>query len=91
MTAQDFINKYGEKTVVKFDRPGVMTIRDDYASPFSSGRNGYITEVRVENGELQFYHNWWAYGWISEEELRKKYPRAHSEVMRRLKTPRRGC
>lgn len=67
-----FKNKYGDKEVkLPYE---ILTVYDSYASPFSSGSNGYITKVRVRNGVLEFYHNWWAYGWFSYNEMNEKYP-----------------
>lgn len=67
-----FLEKYGEDEVkLPFE---ILTIQDNYAGPFSSGSNGYLTKVRLKNGEFEFYHNWWNYGWLSFEEIRKQYP-----------------
>lgn len=71
---QLFIAKYGESEI---DLPkGILTIRDDYPSPFSSGSNGYITTVRVKNNQFEFYHDFWGGGWMSRKEVDNKFPHA---------------
>jgi len=82
MYAQKFKNKYGDREI-ELERQ-VMTIYDSYPSPFSSGSNGYITKARLNNGTLEFYHNWWRYGWFSYEEMHKDYPRAVNSVIKQL-------
>ena len=66
--------KYGNKEI---ELPKeVLTIYDSYANFFSSGTNGYLTKARIRNNQLEFYHDWWAYGWFSYDELHEKYPEA---------------
>ena len=62
-----FVKKYGVGVEVKVPVPPT-TIRDNEPSPFSSGSNGSITKLRVNKDTLQleYYHNWWSYGWYSE-------------------------
>lgn len=73
-----FIEKYGDKEV-ELPYP-IMTIFDDYPSPFSSGSNGYLEKVRVRNGKFEFYHDWWRYGWLTMEEIREQYPKAYKKL-----------
>lgn len=59
----------------------IMTIFDNYASPFSSGGNGYLTKVRLNKEDnFEFYHDWWDYGWLSSDEVEEKYPCAACKV-----------
>ncbi len=82
MYAESFKKKYGDKEV-ELERP-VMSVCDNSPEPFSSGSNGYITKVRVKNSTLEFYHNWWRYGWFSYEEMHKDYSRAVNSVIKQL-------
>ncbi len=82
MYAESFKKKYGDKEV-ELEKP-VMSVYDNYAGPFSSGSNGYIKKARLNNGVLELYHDWWAYGWFSYEELHKEYARAVNSVVRQL-------
>ena len=79
MTQEEiFLKKYGNNEI---KLPcNILTIRDNYASPFSSGSNGYLTKVRVKNSKFEFYHDWWNYGWSTKEEIKKEYP----HVIRKL-------
>ena len=70
-------------TEVKLPRP-VLTIYDSYPDPFSSGSNGYITKVRVRSNALEFYHDWWDYGWKSYSEMKKINSQSVKEVIRIL-------
>jgi len=64
----------------------ILTINDSYASPFSSGSNGYLTKVRLNKEDnFEFYHNWWAYGWISFDEVKEKYPCAACKIESSIK------
>jgi len=75
---EKFKEKYGNKEV---ELPvSVLTIRDNYPSPLCSGSNGYLTKVRIRNDEFEFYHNWWAYGWLSFEDIKLKYPDASCKL-----------
>lgn len=69
---QAFQDKYGNEEVNLLSP--ILTIRDDYASPFSSGSNGYLTQVRIRDGHFEFYHNFWGPGWLTIREIRKSYP-----------------
>lgn len=79
MTREEKFKKlYGDREI---DLPSdVLTINDSYASPFSSGSNGYLTKIRLNKDNFEFYHNWWRYGWISFDEVKEKYPCAASKV-----------
>ena len=77
-----FKKKYGDKEVKLEKAP--MTIYDSYPSAYSSGSNGYITKVRVRNNTLEFYHDWWAYGWFSYSDMYKDYPKAVNEAIKQL-------
>jgi len=59
-----FQTKYGEGNEVKVPSP-VLTVYDNYANPFSSGSNGYITKLRINKSthKFEYFHDWWAYGW----------------------------
>ena len=71
---EKFKEKYGNNEV---ELPvSILTIRDNYPSSFCSGSNGYLTKVRIRNDEFEFYHNWWAYGWLTVDEIKKEYPYA---------------
>lgn len=73
-----FEKKYGSSEV---ELPhDILTIHDCRSDPFSSGGNGYLEKVRVRNGKFEFYHNWWSYGWITEDEVLDKYPDAYCQV-----------
>lgn len=63
-----FKGRYGEGIEISVPNP-VMTIRDNYASPFSSGSNGYIAKLRINKNthKFEYYHDWWAYGWEFDE------------------------
>jgi len=71
-TIKKFEDKYG-KQEVKLPKP-IEVINDSHPSPFSSGSNGYITKLRVKDGKLEYYLNWWAYGWYDAND--GKYPQA---------------
>jgi len=77
--AEEFKKLYGNKEV---ELPShILTINDNYASPFSSGSNGYLTKVRLnKDDKFEFYHDWWAYRWISFNEVKEKYPHTVSEI-----------
>ena len=75
---EKFKKLYGDREI---ELPShVLTIKDNYASPFSSGSNGYLTKIRLNKDNFEFYHNWWSYGWISFNEIKEKYPCAACEV-----------
>lgn len=81
MTQEEkFKNKYGNKEVT-FPKP-ILTITDNYSSSFNSGSNGYITKARYNNNTIELYHDWWAYGWFSYNELQKKYPKAVKKALK---------
>ena len=69
-----FKQKYGVGFEVKLPRP-IMTIFDNYPSPFSSGSCGYMKKLRIdpETEEFQYYHDWWAYGWNEYDEYMEKH------------------
>lgn len=67
-----FTNKYGDNEI-ELPRP-VVTIRDSRPDPFSSGSDGHITKARRNGDTLEFYHDWWAYGWVSHDEMERTYP-----------------
>lgn len=73
-----FKKKYGDKEVKL--PVHIMTIRDDYPCAFCSGDNGYLTKVRIKNGKFEFYHDWWAYGWLSISDIESKYPDTISQL-----------
>ena len=63
---KQFEGKYGNKEV-ELPRP-LCVIRDNCASPFSSGSNGYIKKLRVKDGKLQYYLDFWNYGWYNADD-----------------------
>lgn len=65
-----FLRKYGNKEVNLKDQ--ILTIDDHYS--WGSGSVGYLTAVRVRNNKFEYYHNWWAGGWQTEDQLIKDYP-----------------
>lgn len=77
-----FLAKYGENEI-KLPHP-VLTISDNKPDPFSSGSFGYLTKARINEGMLEFYHDWWAYGWMTYEEAKQKYPCPTKEAVRVL-------
>lgn len=54
-----FIKKYGKGVEVKVPEP-VRTIKD-----FQAG-SGFVKYIRVnkDTNELEYYHDWWQYGWF---------------------------
>lgn len=77
-----FKGKYGDSEI-ELSSP-VITVYDNHSDPFSSGSNGYITKARVKNDVLEFYHDWWDYGWYSYKVMCEKYPDAVGCVLREL-------
>lgn len=75
---KDFEKKYGNSEVEL--QHHILTIFDSYPSPFSSGSNGYLTKVRLRNGEFEFYHDWWAYEWLTESDVMHNYPDAYCKL-----------
>ena len=73
-----FYQKYGEKEVKLPWK--ILTIRDNYPGPLSSGSNGYLTKVRLKDGKFEFYHDWWDYGWLQFNEIEKQYPHTLLEI-----------
>ena len=75
---------YEEGIEVQVPKP-VITIRDNYASPFSSGSNGYINKLRInkQTHELEYYHDWWNYGWFNKG-YSKQVIRALKQVVKQL-------
>lgn len=80
--AEAFKQKYGDKEVRIEKR--IVTIYDNFPGPHSSGSNGYITKARVRDSVLEFYHDWWNYGWFSYKEMHKEYARAINKAIREL-------
>ena len=76
---EEFFKKFGNQEII-LPRE-IMVIRDDYAGPFSSGSNGYISKLRINPStkELEYYLNWWAYGWNKATD--GKYPDAIREAL----------
>lgn len=67
-----FFKKYGDAEVkLPVD---ILTIKDDQCGPFSSGSNGHLTKIRLKSGQFELYHSWWAYGWLTIDEVKKQYP-----------------
>jgi hypothetical protein len=58
---KQFFGKYGNNEI-ELPKP-ICVIKDNYPSPFSSGANGYITKLRIHNNQLEYYLDWWNYGW----------------------------
>lgn len=73
-----FKKKYGGKGVKL--PVHIMTIRDDYPCALCSGDNGYLTKVRIKDNKFEFYHDWWAYGWLTVSDIELKYPDAASQL-----------
>lgn len=67
-----FVKKYGENTEVTLPSK-ICIIYDDFADPYSSGANGYMTKLRVVNGNLEYYKDFWDYGWRSDSETLKEF------------------
>lgn len=63
----------------------ILTIYDSYASPFSSGSNGYLTKIRLNKDNCEFYHDWWNYGWLSFDEVKEKYPHTVCKIKSLIK------
>ena len=77
---QRFKEKYKDQEV-ELPRP-LLVIRDDHPSPFSSGSNGYIKKLRARNGKLEYYLDWWDYGWHPADD--GKYPNEIEDALRQL-------
>lgn len=75
---EEFFKKFGNQEII-LPRE-IMVIRDD-CGPFSSGSNGYISKLRINPStkELEYYLNWWAYGWNKATD--GKYPDAIREAL----------
>lgn len=76
---EEFFKKFGNEEIILPRK--IMVIRDDYAGPFSSGSNGYISKLRINPStkELEYYLSWWAYGWNKATD--GKYPDAIREAL----------
>jgi len=72
-----FVQCFGEQEV-RIPNGGLCVIHDSYASPFSSGSNGYITKIRVRKDKLEYYLDWWDYGWKVDD----KYQDACEEALK---------
>lgn len=79
---KEFEEKYGSSEVKLHH--SILTIHDCRSDPFSSGSNGYLKKVRIKNGKFEFYHDWWAYEWLTEDEVQDKYPDAYCQVIREV-------
>ena len=77
---KQFEEKYGNEEV-KLPLQ-VCVIKDDYPSSFSSGSNGYIKKLRVKDGKLEYYLDWWNYGWYDAND--GEYPEAIEEALNQL-------
>lgn len=71
---EKFIDKYGVKEVEL--KPSIITIKD-YSNSGSCGR---LSKVRVRDNKFEFYHDWWAYGWLGIEEIEREYPCAACQL-----------
>ena len=60
-----FLERFGDQEV-SIPNGGLCVIHDCHANPFSSGSNGYITKLRVRNNTLEYYLDWWDYGWKAD-------------------------
>ena len=58
---KQFFGKYGNNEIELPKR--ICVIKDDYPCSFCSGSNGYITKLRIHDDKLEYYLDWWAYGW----------------------------
>ena len=47
----------------------------------SDGSSGRFTKVRVINNELEIYHDWYNYGWLTFRQALKEYPNATYEII----------
>lgn len=75
---EEFKKLYGNREI---ELPShIITINDSYTSPFSTWTNGYLTKVRLNNDNFEFYHDWWIYGWISFDKVKEKYPCAACKI-----------
>ena len=63
-----FKKKYKDEEVVL--PQSICVISDNKPDPFSAGGFGYITKLRVKDNRLEYYLDWWSYGWYSDN----KYP-----------------
>ncbi|MBP5722866.1 MAG: hypothetical protein J6X18_04745 [Bacteroidales bacterium] len=57
-----FAEKYGSNFEVTLPKT-VCILKDDYPSTHCSGSNAYITKVRFHAGKIEYYVDWWKYGW----------------------------
>lgn len=67
-----FIRKYGKNTEVTLPTP-ICIIRDNFPSPHSSGSNGYMSKLRFVDGKLEYYKDFWDYGWYSDTQTLRKF------------------
>lgn len=79
---EQFKNRYGVGVEITIPKP-VMTVRDDYASPFSSGSNGYITKLRInkDTNVFEYYHDFWNGGWKSDNKYKSQIRKALKQML----------
>ena len=68
-------------TEVKVPNPPI-TIRDTEGF-HASGANGYMKKLRInpKTGHLEYYHDWWAYGWEDDDKYRAQKISALKQVL----------
>ena len=76
-----FKEKYAILTEVKVPNPPI-TIRDRDGF-HASGENGYISRLRINKaGRLEYYHDWWQYGWFDDDEYIRQKINALKQVLK---------
>lgn len=76
-----FKEKYSIMQEVKVpDEP--ITIRDTQGF-HASGENGYISRLRINTkGRLEYYHDWWQYGWFDDDKYIPQKIEALKQVLK---------
>lgn len=58
-----------------------ITIRDTHGFD-ASGENGSISRLRINKaGRLEYYHEWWQYGWFDDDKYIPQKIKALKQVL----------
>lgn len=78
---EQFKEKYSILQEVKVpDEP--ITIRDTNGF-HASGENGYLSRLRINKaGRLEYYHDWWQYGWFDDDKYIPQKIEALKQVLK---------
>lgn len=59
-----------------------ITIRDTEGF-HASGSNGYLSRLRInKDGRLEYYHDWWQYGWFDDDKYIPQKIKALKQVLK---------